>query len=186
MEFKTKTPAEIWYKAKPNLSHIKVFGSICYNHIPKENRTKLDSKVVKCRMLGYGSSQFTYRLWDSESNKLVIERHVTFNEKSILEKPNEAQPVTVDIFDSETDEENPVCNVRVIEGNSNNNNGNNIEQDGSGGSVVTLRRSNRERRRPDRYEASLAEHTSFCAQEFVQNDPISMENRLARMEKCNR
>lgn len=141
-QFKNKTPAEIWFKSKPDLSHIKIFGSICYNYIPKQNRNKLEPKATKCIMLGYGSSNFTYRLWDIEKDKLVIGRHVTFNEKSILVNPNDA-PIVVEISDSEAeDQERP--RIRVNEGNLKENEIN-IEQD------VALRRSQRERRRPHRY-----------------------------------
>lgn len=168
-QFKCKTPAEIWYNKKPDLSHIKVFGSICYNHVPKQNRTKLESRAVKCIMLGYGSSQFTYRLWDIENDKLVIGRHVTFNEKSVLDSMN-ATPNVVDIVDSEAEYSESI--VGIVKGNLNENN--NIEQSG------TLRRRRRERRQPDPYEASLAEHFSFCAIEFVQNDPITMNDAKRR------
>lgn len=32
------TPFEIWYKGKSELSHIRIFGSDAYAHIPKEQR----------------------------------------------------------------------------------------------------------------------------------------------------
>lgn len=80
-QFINKTPAEIWFKSKPDLSHLRVFGSICFNHIPKHNRSKLETKATKCIMLGYGLTPSTYRLWDINNDKLVIGRNVTFNEK---------------------------------------------------------------------------------------------------------
>lgn len=178
-QFKNKTPAEIWYKSKPDLSHIKIFGSICYNYIPKQNRTKLESKAIKCIMLGYGSSQFTYRLWDIENDKLVIGRHVTFNEKSILDTSN-ITPSVVEIFDSEAEDSNPIVQkTRAAKGNFNEND-NNYEE------IITLRRSQRERRRPDRYQANLAEEFSLCAQEFVQNDPITINDAKQRADWSNR
>ena len=42
------TPFEIWYNKKPNLSHLRIFGSDVFVHIPKEERTKLDPKSEKC------------------------------------------------------------------------------------------------------------------------------------------
>lgn len=82
--FKAKTPAEIWYGNKPSLSNLKVFGSICFNHVPVEKRKKFDSKATKCLMLGYGSSS-TYRLWCLETDKFLFGCNVTFNEKSVLD-----------------------------------------------------------------------------------------------------
>lgn len=34
------TPFEKWYGKRPSVSHLKIFGSDCYVHIPKEQRTK--------------------------------------------------------------------------------------------------------------------------------------------------
>src|SRR5271169_5018655 len=33
------TPYELWHKAKPDLSHVRIIGSTAYVHIPKEKRT---------------------------------------------------------------------------------------------------------------------------------------------------
>lgn len=35
-QFIAKTPAEIWFGTKPELSHLRIFGSECFNHIPAE------------------------------------------------------------------------------------------------------------------------------------------------------
>jgi transposase InsO family protein len=40
-----KTPYEIWYGFKPNVDHLKVFGSPCYVLQPKVKRRKLDQKA---------------------------------------------------------------------------------------------------------------------------------------------
>lgn len=84
-QFKHQTPAEIWYKRKPNLSNLKVFGSMCYNHIPDEKRSKFDAKSSKCLFLGYVSSN-SYRLWNIEENKFIIGRNVIFNEDSVIKQ----------------------------------------------------------------------------------------------------
>lgn len=84
-QFTDKTPSEIWHGKKPNLSNVCIFGSICYNHIPSEKRTKLEPKATRCLLLGYASNS-SYRLWDIEQRKLIIGRNVTFNEKSILNR----------------------------------------------------------------------------------------------------
>lgn len=39
-----KTPAEIWFGKRPNLSNVRVFGSTAYAHIPDALRRKLDNK----------------------------------------------------------------------------------------------------------------------------------------------
>lgn len=47
------TSFEIWYKRKPELSHIKIFGSDAYVHIPKTQRKKWDLKSKKYIIVGY-------------------------------------------------------------------------------------------------------------------------------------
>lgn len=84
--FINKTPAELWYGKRPDMSNIRIFGTICYNHIPADHRKRLDAKSSKCIMLGYGTSHHTYRLWDIELNKLLVGRHVIFNEGSVLNR----------------------------------------------------------------------------------------------------
>ena len=42
-----------YFKKKPNLAHLRVFGSIAYVQVPKEKWRKLDAKTKKCILLGY-------------------------------------------------------------------------------------------------------------------------------------
>ena len=74
------TPYEAWYGKKPNVSHLHVFGCDAYAHIPKDERTKLDRKGVKCKFVGYSETQKAFRLWDPSTGKIKISRDVIFNE----------------------------------------------------------------------------------------------------------
>jgi hypothetical protein len=47
------SPYEQYFGTKPNLRHLRVFGSIAYVHVPKEKRKKLDTKAEKCILVGY-------------------------------------------------------------------------------------------------------------------------------------
>ncbi len=47
------TPFELWFKRKPDISHLKVFGCLVFVHVPDEKRRKLDSKAVEAMMVGY-------------------------------------------------------------------------------------------------------------------------------------
>ena len=42
---------ELYFETKPNLRHLRVFGSIAYVHVPKEKRRKLDAKAEKCTLV---------------------------------------------------------------------------------------------------------------------------------------
>jgi hypothetical protein len=48
-----KSPYELMFEEKPSVKHFKVFGSICYVHVPDAKRTKLDAKAQKCIFIGY-------------------------------------------------------------------------------------------------------------------------------------
>ena len=48
-----KTPQEVWTRNKPSLSHLRVFVCDAYVHVPKEKRTKLNSKFERLIFIGY-------------------------------------------------------------------------------------------------------------------------------------
>lgn len=39
------TPIKAWSESKPCTQHVKIFGSVCYIHIPLVKRTKLDDNA---------------------------------------------------------------------------------------------------------------------------------------------
>lgn len=77
---------EVWIAMKVNYSHLKIFGCEVFVHIPKENRTKLDDKSMKCIFLGYADGEFGYHLWDLVKHKIIISRDVIFNELEMFKR----------------------------------------------------------------------------------------------------
>ena len=75
------TPIESWSGEKPSVDHLKVFGCVCYAHIPKDERKKLDSKARESIFLGYGKEKKGYRLYDVATKKVFYSRDVIFNEE---------------------------------------------------------------------------------------------------------
>lgn len=75
-----QTPFEIWHGKKPDLSHIRVFGSIAHMHIPHQMRRKLDAKAKRMLLVGYDNDSVNYRLFDPDKRSITISRHVTFHE----------------------------------------------------------------------------------------------------------
>jgi len=75
-----KSPQEVWTGKKPSLSHLRVFGCDAYVNVPKEKRTKLDSKYEKCIFIGYKDHLKGYKLWNPISRKVVYNRDVVFRE----------------------------------------------------------------------------------------------------------
>uniref|UniRef100_A0A251VEZ8 Putative zinc finger, CCHC-type n=1 Tax=Helianthus annuus TaxID=4232 RepID=A0A251VEZ8_HELAN len=74
------TPCEAWNGRKPNVEHFKIFGSIAYAHIPKQQWNKLDDKVEKMIFVGYSENSKGYKLYNPLNNKITISRDVTFDE----------------------------------------------------------------------------------------------------------
>lgn len=58
------TPYEAWWNRKPNVSRLKVFGSIAYSLIDSSDRSKLDKKSEKCIFVGYNDERKGYRLYN--------------------------------------------------------------------------------------------------------------------------
>src|SRR3954451_19059998 len=50
------TPYELWYKCKPDVCHIRLFGCTAYVHIQRDKRTPLGPHMEKCIFLGYPDS----------------------------------------------------------------------------------------------------------------------------------
>ena len=42
-----ETPYSLWFKHKPNLSHLQAFGFIAYRHVLADKRKKLDPRTKK-------------------------------------------------------------------------------------------------------------------------------------------
>ncbi|KAL5556508.1 hypothetical protein UlMin_038744 [Ulmus minor] len=80
---KNKTPVEAWSGRKPSTKHLRVFGCICYTHIPQEKRSKLDEKTEKGIFLGYSTQSKGYRVYRLRKNKLIISRDVKFDEDTM-------------------------------------------------------------------------------------------------------
>jgi len=75
-----KTPFDALYSYKPTLSHLRIFGSKAFSHVPKEDRRKLDAKAIKCIFIGYCSDHKAYKLFDHCTHKVFTSRDALFNE----------------------------------------------------------------------------------------------------------
>ena len=67
----TRTSAEVWSGSKPNLSHLRVFGTKAMAYIHKVNRSKWDAKSCETIMVGYSQTSKAYRLYDPASRKVI-------------------------------------------------------------------------------------------------------------------
>ncbi|KMQ87021.1 integrase core domain protein [Lasius niger] len=59
---KLKSPIELWNKKAVNFDHLKVFGTECFVHLPKQKRQKFDQKSNKGYLVGYCETVIQKRL----------------------------------------------------------------------------------------------------------------------------
>ncbi|KRZ71003.1 Retrovirus-related Pol polyprotein from transposon TNT 1-94 [Trichinella papuae] len=88
----SKTPFELWTGIKPNVDHIRIFGSKAYSYIPKQKRRKWDNKAREGVIVGYGSTTKGYRLLNPTTNEIWISRSVKIIEDDSHMKNESAVP----------------------------------------------------------------------------------------------
>ena len=76
-----KTPYEVLRSRKPNISHIRVFGCVCYARTEAAGRKKLDDRLGTLVHLGTEPAFKAYRLIDPISMKIVVSRDIIFDEE---------------------------------------------------------------------------------------------------------
>lgn len=112
------TPYEKWTGKKPNISHLKIFGTKAMVHIPKEKRLKWDRKSQELIFVGYCDNTKGYRLLNPINGKTVISRDVIFIEdgkstENMTQKPiSGPQSATVPLnSDEQTQESEDITNT---------------------------------------------------------------------------
>lgn len=100
-----QTPFQAWNGKRPSAAYLKVFGCVCYMHVPDQKRTKLEEKSKKGIFLGFSTLSKGYRIYNLETKKLVTSRDVVFDEKAVWkwDEENLSQP---NIITSEENSEN--------------------------------------------------------------------------------
>ena len=78
---KDKTPFESWFGKKPNVSNLKVFGSVCFVHTPDHLRKKLDPKSRKAIFVGYPLESKGYKVYEVDAKRFTRCRDVFYENK---------------------------------------------------------------------------------------------------------
>jgi hypothetical protein len=88
-----KTPWELFYGAKPNVSHLRIFGAPAFILVPSDLRTKLDMTSVRGTFVGYEPDSKAYRFL--VDGKIIVRREAVFDELALLKgKAGGAQQLT--------------------------------------------------------------------------------------------
>lgn len=164
------TPAEIWYQKKPDVSNLRIFGTVVYSHVEKQFRDKFDCKTEKCVMVGYAPTG--YRLWSTERNKIIISRDVKFDESKFWFKTK-----TVEISSNDPDinkiQDNVVANDKDEKQDEP------CENDER---TIETREGRRNTKIPSRYE-DYELYMAFNATNFVEDVPQNYDDLYCRPDR---
>jgi hypothetical protein len=75
-------PYEQWFGQRPSVAHMRIFGCDAYIHVPKEKRTKLESKTHPGMFLSYSDESKAYHVWDKVIKRVSITKDVIFHENT--------------------------------------------------------------------------------------------------------
>jgi hypothetical protein len=76
------TPHFTLFGASPSYGYLWVFGCLCYPNLSATAAHKLAPRSAACIFLGYSANHKGYRCLDLQSNRVLISRHVVFDETS--------------------------------------------------------------------------------------------------------
>lgn len=76
------SPTQILYHRNPSYEHLRVFGCLCYPLFLSNTITKLQARSTPCVFLGYPSNHRGYKCYDLSTSKIILSRHVVFDENS--------------------------------------------------------------------------------------------------------
>jgi hypothetical protein len=66
---KGMTPHEAWFKRKPDVSHLRIWGCLAYVFIQKDKRRSLQPHMEKCVFLGYPSGYKGWLFYNPNTHK---------------------------------------------------------------------------------------------------------------------
>ena len=74
------TPKQVFLGTKPDISHIRIFGTWAFVHVPNEKRHKFASKTTRCILLGPDESTKGYRCYCLQTQRIIISLDVKIDE----------------------------------------------------------------------------------------------------------
>lgn len=165
-----KTPQEAWNGKKPTVSHLRVFGSIAYVHVPCQRRSKLDDRSKKHIFIGYDKQSKGYKLYNPSTRKVIMSRDVEFDEEETWNwntKEDEGYEFLPIINDEEDETTKSTEDVQPPTSP--------FPTQGSPSSSSSSERSPRTRSLEELYEET-EELTLFCL--FVDCEPLAFEEAV--------
>nr|GEU29738.1 ribonuclease H-like domain-containing protein [Tanacetum cinerariifolium] len=102
-----EVPFTCLFGTKPDYNLLRVFGCLCYPHLDTEH--KLGARATPSIFLGNAFNHRGYRCLDLNTNKIIISRHVTFDETSF--PFGSMTPIVSPSYDFLFDSSNVISNI---------------------------------------------------------------------------
>jgi len=99
------TPHFALFAKLPTYDHLRVFGCKCYPNLSATAPHKLAPRSALCVFLGYSAHHKGYRCLDLSSNRVIISRHVIFDETAFpfAERHGPSNPAELEFLDFTND-----------------------------------------------------------------------------------
>jgi hypothetical protein len=171
-----KTPYEILFGKKPSIKYLRLYGSRVFVRKPEQKRnSKWDRKAELGILLGY--NEVGYRVL--VNNRIIVARHIDILEEDVKciglendENDNDSRNMNSrdsemqnEIIRNETEEKSETTNENACKG---------IEQE----KALELRRSNRERKLPCRFDDSYIYNNYIYVNYCCADSPNSFEEAM--------
>jgi transposase InsO family protein len=76
-----KTPYEVFWGEKPDISNLRVFGSQCYVHNNSPTRRKFDARAFPAVFIGYSTPSKAWKYYIPSRRKVGTSRNIIFDER---------------------------------------------------------------------------------------------------------
>ena len=106
-----KTPEEVFTGTRLDVSHIRIFGNVCYCHVHVDNRKKLDPCREKGLLVGYNKILKAYRVYIPTRRRIIVSRDVQFDEDRALRRSMDLSAAQQPTQDSGVMSEEPEVQV---------------------------------------------------------------------------
>jgi hypothetical protein len=79
------TPEEAFTSKKPDVSHLKFFGSSIFVNVNKDARKKLEPTIEVGIFVGYSEAPHNYRVYFMNSNMTIMRQDIKFDEGKAMQ-----------------------------------------------------------------------------------------------------
>nr|GEY19131.1 zinc finger, CCHC-type [Tanacetum cinerariifolium] len=80
------TPYELWYKKRPNLSYLRVWGCRAVVRLPEPKKKTLGENGIDCIFIGYDEHSKAYRFYVIKPNDFIFVNSVIKSRDEIFDK----------------------------------------------------------------------------------------------------